>query len=259
MRVEPRSLAGGRPGSTRIAFRIARRMAGQSPGRSALIALLVAIPVLGMVGITTVSASNVAIPAEQVVLALGSTEARVQIVAAPHPKLTQDPLHQGNWGYSDEAGRVDAAQSIEPVPVTAASLFADGTRLLSIRSTPVVVETKDGLGSFPAVQGQPWDPAFAGKYDVTAGSAPTSDDEIMVTAAALDRLGAQIGSTAAFTAPQARSFTIVGTIQSASLDDSVVGFYGMPQSSTAYCPTMTTCSLSGTCPTPHSPGARSGS
>ncbi|WP_161499029.1 FtsX-like permease family protein [Cryobacterium aureum] len=203
-------------------------MAGQSRGRSALIALLVAIPVLGMVGITTVTASNVATPAERVVLELGSTEARVLIAAAPDPKFTQDPLNEGHWGYSDDAARADAAQSIEPTPVTTASLFPADTRLLSIRSTAVVVETKDGLGSFTAVQGQPWDPSFAGKWDVTAGSAPSTDHEIMVTAAALERLGAQIGSTATFAAPTAESFTISGTIRTASLDDAAVAFYGMP-------------------------------
>ena len=222
------SLAGKRSGGTLIAFRIARRMAGQSRGRSALIALLVAIPVLGMVGITTVTASNVATPAERVKLELGSTEARVRIVAAPGAKFTQDPLNDGHWGYRDEAARADAAQSIEPQPVTVASLFTADTRLLSIRSTAVVVETKDGLGSFPAVQGQPWDPSFVGKWDVTAGTRPTADDEIMVTAAALERLGAKIGSKAVITAPIAESFTIVGTIHTASLDDAAVSFYGMP-------------------------------
>ncbi|WP_104192751.1 FtsX-like permease family protein [Cryobacterium sp. Y82] len=228
MSFEPSSLAGGRPGSTRIAFRIARRMAGQSRGRSALIALLVAIPVLGMVGITTVTASNVATPAEHVALELGSTEARVVIAAAPDPQFTQDPINDRFSGHSDQVIRADAAQSIEPTPVTAASLFPAGTHLLSIRKTNVVAETKDGLGSFNAVQGQPWDPAFAGKYDVTSGSAPTNGGEIMVTAAALDRLGAQIGSTAVMTAPRAASFTIVGTIRYAYFDDSIVAFYGMP-------------------------------
>ncbi|WP_206751175.1 FtsX-like permease family protein [Cryobacterium serini] len=203
-------------------------MAGQSRGRSALIALLVAIPVVGMVGITTVTASNVATPAEHVVLELGSTEARVVIAAAPDPQFTQDPINDRFSGHSDQVIRADAAQSIEPTPVTAASLFPAGTHLLSIRKTNVVAETKDGLGSFNAVQGQPWEAAFAGKYDVTSGSAPTNDGEIMVTAAALDRLGAQIGSTAVMTAPRAASFTIVGTIRYAHFDDSIVAFYGMP-------------------------------
>ncbi|WP_233204726.1 FtsX-like permease family protein [Cryobacterium sp. Y62] len=203
-------------------------MAGQSPGRSALIALLVAIPVLGLVGITTVDASNVATPAERVVLELGSTEARVQIVSAPEPKLIQAPLNDGSWGTRDDIADADALQSIEPTPVAAASLFSKGTSMLSIRSTAVVAETKDGLGSFSAVQGQPWDPAFAGKWDVTAGSAPTNDEQIMVTAATLDRLGVKLGSTATFAAPVVASFTISGTIRSATLDDSVVAFYGLP-------------------------------
>lgn len=223
---ESSSLAGARSGSTRVAFRIARRMAGQSKGRSALIALLVAIPVLGLVGITTVSASNVATPAERAVLELGSTEGRVMIVAAPDPKLTQDPLNDSSWLYRDDAVNADATQSIEPTPVAAASLFPADTRLLPIRSTEVVAETKNGLGSFLAVQGQSWDPSFSGKWDVTGGSTPSNDSEIMVTAAALDRLGAQIGSQATFTAPTERSLTIVGTIRSANLEDTAVEFYG---------------------------------
>ncbi|TFC79164.1 FtsX-like permease family protein [Cryobacterium sp. TMS1-20-1] len=228
MSVEPSSLGGKRSGSTRIAFRIARRMALQSRGRSALIALLVAIPVAGLVGITTVDASNTASPAERVMLELGSTEARVMIVASPDPKFTQDPLNDRSWGPSDEAFNGEAAQSIEPEPVTAAALFPAGTRLLSIRQANIVAETKNGLGSFTAVQGQPWDASFAGKWDVTNGSAPANDGEIMVTAATLDRLGATVGSTAVITAPEPGEFTIVGTIRSASLDDAAVSFYGLP-------------------------------
>jgi len=218
---------GGRFGGTRIAFRIARRMAGQSPGRSALVVLLVAIPVLGMVGITTVVTSNEATPAERVVLELGSTEARLRIVSAPQTTLTQSPLNDANWNHSKD-GAITDGPSPESAPMTAASLFPASTRLLSIRSTAVVAETKDGLGSFPAVQGQPWDPAFAGKWNLTAGSVPTRDDEIMVTTATLDRLGTEIGSTATLTAPTAEAFTIVGTLSSASLDDTAVAFYGMP-------------------------------
>lgn len=219
------SLTGGRSGGMRIAFRIARRMAGQSRGRSALIALLVAIPVLGLVGITTVIASNEATPAERVSLELGATEARVSIVTMPTADFAQDPVDDRffTYGYAE-----DAAQTLNPTPVSAESLFPPDTRLLSIRSTDVVAETKDGLGSFPAVQGQPWDPAFAGKWDVTGGSAPTADDEIMVTAAALDRLGAGIGGTATLTAPNAESFRIVGTLRSSSLDDDAVAFFGLP-------------------------------
>ncbi|WP_166791838.1 ABC transporter permease [Cryobacterium frigoriphilum] len=219
------SLSGGRSGGTRIAFRIARRMAGQSRGRSALIALLVAIPVLGLVGITTVVASNEATPAERVSLELGATEARVSIVAVPTADFSQDPLDDRffRYGYAD-----NAVQSLNPTPVSAESLFAPDTRLLSIRSTDVVAQTKDGLGSFPAVQGQPWDPAFAGKWDVTAGTAPTAADEIMVTAATLERLGATIGGTATLTAPHAETYTIVGTIRSSSLDDDAVAFFGLP-------------------------------
>jgi len=218
----------GRFGGTRIAFRIARRMAGQSPGRSALVALLVAIPVLGMVGLTTVVASNEATPAEHAVLELGSTEARVRIVSAPNPELTQDPLNENSWGFLNDVVDPKAPQSFEPDPVTAASLFPSQPRLLSIRSAAVVAETKDGLGSFPAVQGQPWDPSFAGKWDVTSGATPVDDSEIMVTAAALDRLGAQLGSTAIFTAPVAQSLTIVGTIRDADLANKDVAFFGAP-------------------------------
>lgn len=194
-------------------------MAAQSAGRSVLVAILVAIPVLGMAGIATVEASNVGTPGERATLELGSTQARLRVLSAPDPSLTQDPQDETSWGVDldDEGASLnhsDTAASVAPE-----SFLPAGTRILTIRQTSVVAETAHGIGYFAALQGQPWDESFAGKWDVTAGTNPTTDSEIMVTAATLERFGVALGDSIRVTEPIAGTFRIVGTIRSAALDN----------------------------------------
>lgn len=225
---EALSLTGTRSGRTRLAFRIARRLAGQAPGRSTLVAVLIAIPVLGMAGIATVSASNVATPAEYATLQLGSTEARLRVVNAPDPAFSQDPLNELNNGLDPTVLDPKAVQSFSTVLAAPETYLPADTRVLTIKYTNLVAETADGIGSFDAVQGQPWDAAFEGKWSVTGGITPQTDSEIMVTEATLRRLGADIGSTVDVRSPQAATFRITGTLSSAQLDKNGEGFYGRP-------------------------------
>ncbi|TDW28587.1 FtsX-like permease family protein [Cryobacterium psychrophilum] len=214
--------------SARLAFRMARRMATQSPVRSLLVAVLVAIPVLGMAGIATVSASNIATPAEHATLQLGSTEARLRVMNAPDPAFSQDPLNELNNGLDATVVDPTAPQSFSTEPVAPDTYLPADTRVLTINYTSLVAETADGIGSFDAVQGQPWDEAFDGKWSVIGGTTPQTDHEIMVTEATLGRLGAHIGSTVDIRSPQVATFRIVGTLSSARLDNAGEGFYGRP-------------------------------
>ena len=194
-------------------------MAAQSRGRSVLIAVLIAIPVVGMSGVLTAEASTMATPAEAAQLELGRNQAELRMVAPPNTGVVQESIGFSNFGSSDDGTRA---------PVDPATFLPAGTRILSLLQTPVVARTATGIGFFPALEGEPWDRAFTDKYTVMGGRAPRTDDEIMVTPASLARLGIHLGGTAEITKPVARTVRVVGTLRSSAIDNDTVEFFGRP-------------------------------
>lgn len=208
-------------GAARPAFRLARRVVVQWPGRSILVAALIAVPILGVSGIDTVEASHSATPAEDVRLHLGQTQAMISVVSTPDNTLRQDPVDpQGGTSSSGDAPEAGATLR-DP-----ADLVAPGSHLLTTRYTSVVARTATGLGSFQAVEGQPYDPAFAGMYDLVEGHRPTKAGEIMVSPAGLARLGIEVGGTVRVTKPVSATFQVTGTLKDVATSNDDVVFYG---------------------------------
>lgn len=216
-------LRSSRRGGMRLAVHIAARDALQHRGRSILIVVLVALPIVALSGFATISTSNIATPAEQVRDAMGANQAELTVVGGPNPKLVQsalapDNLRDGIDSYVSDSGS-------DPVALPSAYLPA-GTRILTLRDVAVVAKTASGIGGLSAVQGEPWDRSFAGRFEVLSGHRPTTDSEIMATPAALTRLGAQVGSTVSVSQPRAEKFTIVGTMRDLTTPTSTQRLFG---------------------------------
>lgn len=205
----------------RIALTIARRTSIRARGRSILIAAMVALPIAGMAGAALVGSSMSPTVQERITTELGNTQARLQMVAAPSDSLAQSPSNPSywNWGGSDSPG--DSTPLKKP-----ASLFPAGTRILPIMSTTVSAKTATGVGTFNAIEGATWDPSFVGKTAVAEGRTPRADDEIMVTAATLPRLGAKVGDTVQINDPTPTTVTIVGVLDYLPAADSEQMFFG---------------------------------
>ncbi|RPE76569.1 MULTISPECIES: ABC transporter permease [unclassified Frondihabitans] len=212
------------------ASRMARRMLLRTPGRSILVMLLIAIPILGLTAIDTVEASREATPAETVRLKLGQAGTSMSIVSAPDPQLTQDPVDNQVTGSTDDTsdGSAGSAESSDSDLLTPSQILPAGTRTVSTRYADAIVETKTGLASLPAIQGEAWDPSLAGRYDLVDGRRPTAKNEIMVSPATLDRLGISPGGTATVTRPVKGAYTVVGTLRDAQLGTDGVQLYGTP-------------------------------
>jgi putative ABC transport system permease protein len=190
----------------RIALTIARRTSVRARGRSILIAAMVALPIAGMAGAALVATSMSPTAAERITTELGNTQAQLRIVSPPNSSLVQTPNGLTfNWGNTD--GSVSDEPTEQP-----ASLFAPGTRILPILETSVSATTATGIGTFTAFEGPSWDPSFAGKSVVTAGRTPQADNEVMVTAATLPRLGVKLGDTVELDAPDPVTVTVVGVL-----------------------------------------------
>lgn len=206
----------------RVALRIARRSSVRSPGRSALIVALIALPVVGMAAVTLIIPSTQPTTAERIRVNLGQTQAQVRVVSPPDDSLVQDPLSTG-WGQSGESTVTGDEQPRSPT-----SLFPAGTAMIPILDTSVTVKTRTGIAALGAVEGKAWDPAMAGRYNVIAGHTPGDDGDIMVTKSTLARLGIRLGGTAQIVSPVTRTVRVVGVIDDRTEPDSTQELFGMP-------------------------------
>lgn len=210
-----------RKASLRLALTIAARTSIRSLGRSALIVAMVALPVTGLVGIATVADSAYSPSAREVISTeLGNTEARLRPMLPANSGLRQSPGHP-DW-YEATSWSTDAEWS------SPRDVLPLGTRILPVSTTLVTAETATGIGRIDVREGEVWDPAFAGVYDIVDGRAPRSDREVMVTASLLTRLGAKVGDTAVLRGAPVSQVSIVGVLDDQTRADSQEWFFTRP-------------------------------
>lgn len=210
-----------RKASLRLALTIASRTSLRSLGRSALIVAMVALPVIGLVGIATVADSmyNPTVQ-ERITTELGSNEAMLRAAAGANAEIHQVPDHPDYYSaccWEDQGSLVSPRDAL---PV--------GTRILPITTTTVLAETAAGIGRIDVREGEVWATSFAGMYDVTEGRTPHSDREVMVTASLLQRLGAKVGDTVALREASISQVTIVGILDDRIQPDSQEWLFARP-------------------------------
>lgn len=202
-----------------VALRIARRSALTSWGRSLLIVVLIAVPIIGL------SAAAVLLPSTQSTLAerlqgnLGHAQAKLTVVGGPGDHLQQGV--EGGYDYVVADGESDQSR-VDPRTVLPA-----GTRVLAIGSGAATFRTPAGAASLQVVIGPSWDPSLdGGPYVLLSGRRPTSADEVLVSPATLTRLGAQVGGSIRMQQPEARTLTVVGTSRDRSEPTSTQTVFG---------------------------------
>ncbi|WP_156762209.1 ABC transporter permease [Microbacterium karelineae] len=205
----------------RIALKMAVRQSLRSWPSSLLIVLLIFLPMAGVAGAVTLATSIGPTPQQRVDAELGNADAWVQAVSMGEGMRQQldEPTSSYSTGPASDEG-------IPPADDVRAHIDAD--RLIEIAHGDAVVETDDGIASLPVTIGDAWDPLLDGRYTLLEGRAPASDDEILVSPRALERLGARIGDTLVATDPEA-SPTIVGTMSS-SLEPDAAAVVFAPES-----------------------------
>ena len=127
----------------------------------------------------------------------------------------QSPVVQDWWSTESEVSPSDAKELKDP----ARPASRPGTRILPLYRTTVTATTATGIAYIEAIEGPSWDPSLAGHFDVVDGRGPLTDQEIMVTASTLPRLGAKLGDTVELDAPAPQSVTIVGILDNQTQPD----------------------------------------
>ncbi|MFE9956842.1 FtsX-like permease family protein [Micromonospora sp. NPDC005299] len=174
-------------GSWRTALRIARREARRARRRTALVLVMIALPVLGL-SFAAVSYDMAELTrAERMDRELGAADAELRWIDV-NP-ITQDAWGEGSWPV--EGDPVARAH-----PVTADELRAllpAGTRLTRLRRwVPFDVRVDGKTVSFDARAVDLTDPLARPLATLREGRRPTRPDEIAMSPKALRRLGARL-------------------------------------------------------------------
>ncbi|MGY2701058.1 FtsX-like permease family protein [Nocardioides sp. HB32] len=197
----------GRVTSWRLALRIAAREALRARGRSVLVLVMIALPVLAVTAadvlIQTQSVSSV----EGLDRRLGSAAAQVVVPAEGRPMIQAFDPYDGNT--SD--GRKQ-----EPPAAADISAALGGARLVVERTGGVDVRTDKGYASADSVEVDLRDPVAAGLVDLTSGRLPQDAGEVVVNRALLDK-GYAVGDRLDIRGKGAPSPVIVGVAESPEL------------------------------------------
>jgi putative ABC transport system permease protein len=210
-----------RKASLRLALTIAARTSIRALGRSALIVAMVALPVIGLVGIAVVADSAYNPSAqERVTTELGGTEALLRVAVGAGAGMRQPPDKPDYYSACCWENQGDFVSPRDALPT--------GTRILPVTTTTVIATTATGIGRIDVREGEVWDPSFAGHYDVVEGRAPRSDREVMVTGSLLTRLGAKVGDSVALQEGPLSQVTIVGVLDDQTLPAAQEWFFARP-------------------------------
>ncbi|WP_127472787.1 FtsX-like permease family protein [Microbacterium sulfonylureivorans] len=203
-----------------VAARLARRQAWRAKGSSALVMLLVFLPVSAMAGGAIFWQSHVPTREQAATLELGRHEAWIEVVGGPDPSRWQAVDQAWEWGVDwDEAGM--PANPELPAPADPISVIPPGVTVHELRETgSIYVETATGTGRVGVTSGPVWDAAFAGRFVMLDGTAPREPDEAMVSPGLLARIGADLGDEIHLVDSD-RDFTVTGTMRRADTDSAV--------------------------------------
>ncbi|MFJ5233336.1 ABC transporter permease [Kitasatospora sp. NPDC088391] len=199
-------------------LRIARRDAWRAKGRSALVAAMIALPVLGATGIDVVHRSTQLAPAERADRLMGRADA---LIGAHDPGHT---LQQAVFPADGvvvlprrpaDGPTAEQKRAVETEPdVLLRELLPQGSTLTPARTGPVaVVGSKDGLASVDTFEADLAGQLWQGRIDLVSGRAPAAPHEAAVTAGFLDATGLRIGDSAVFRGLESTPFRLTGVVE----------------------------------------------
>lgn len=201
----------------RVDLRLARRQVRRTPGSSALVMLLVLIPVAGMVAAAVFWQSHQPTREQEVQLQLGQTASRIEIIGGADPSRTQavDSLWEYDVARDPDTGVPVNDEGEWPTGIDGV-VPADSVVYPVAEYTQVVAETPNGFGRVTASTGDVWADAFEGRYLLLDGARPTAaDGEATATPGMLERLGLGIGDDMVL--DDGSTYTLTGTMRRADM------------------------------------------
>lgn len=201
--------------SWRVSLKMARRDALRYKGRSALVIVMVALPVAMIVGGLAFAATTMRSLEERLPWMLGSSQAVIQSISTD--KVNQGVDGQSQWGYDETLS--EAERKAKPIPgFTEGGTVAERTAALSAIIPGTIVPVQAGDFRWVNGQRQPrgtaiyLDPTvdLGEKLRLTSGRWPTSKAEIVVTPAGIDHGMPSSGMVEVKAGSSSSTVTIVG-------------------------------------------------
>jgi putative ABC transport system permease protein len=209
----------------RPALRIARRDALRARGRSLLIVVMIALPVLAVVSLDVLGRTADVTTVEGLTRQMGHADALVSYYGDRSP-VDQSPT-MDSFGQGPPE---DGQQATLPTPTarTIADVLPSGTQVVELSEGDVVVRTKVGLARPGGFEIDLRQPIAQGLFKLTDGRLPATRDEVAVSARLAAR-GFEPGAT--MTLSEGRKVHVVGLVESATSRDPnlVVGLPGALQ------------------------------
>ena len=206
----------------RLPLRLAWREARRAPLRSALVLVMIALPVLAVTVADTVYSTSKLDGAQGVERRLGAAEVRVQLGSSSPVLQLPDPdrgsIQPGADGTEEPATLAQVRRVVGEVPV------------VEVRHDSLRFVTDAGVGDAEVLLTDLGSPLTAGLVELSAGRWPQTPHEVVVNAALVER-GPELGEDLAL--DDGSSVRIVGTAESAitSSRPMVVGPLGAVASS----------------------------
>lgn len=224
--VEPVAPAarGGRRAGWRVALRSARREVLRAKGRSALVLLLVMLPVVVISGLSTALHTTDISKIEALPRQLGTADASIGLRGAepgamPPERIVQCPDNTCTQSYPSP----DAAVA-QPSPIAAMkSVLGPDIRIVAFPSQGTDVEFGDLRFPSEIAEADLTDPTFRGMLTLVSGRAPDKPGEVAVSQAIAGR-GAGIGTRVDLS--RYGKATVVGIVESLRAKDDVIGAPG---------------------------------
>ncbi|GAB6899748.1 ABC transporter permease [Kineosporia succinea] len=205
----------------RVALRLARRDVWRNRGRSALVALMIALPVLGMSAVSVIARSDELDPQDHVRVALGE-KAQALVYYGDGEPISQrpdDPLDntavsrdEGELTRAEFLGRARRIVSDRDVLITddrhwgSRSIRRDG-RLIDARMRELDYDT----------------PGLGGLIEQREGRAPQADGEVVATGTLVRDSGVRVGDVLTYRPPGSGAdivLTVVGIVGGYDVADS---------------------------------------
>ncbi|MCW2793899.1 MAG: transporter permease, partial [Nocardioides sp.] len=197
----------------RLSLRLARRDALRARGRSILVLVMIALPVLAVTAADVVLQTQDVSSVESLDRRLGSASAAVtvekgidRVVQAPDP---------------DQGSSSDGSRSAAPPTAEEISGLLGGARLVEMRTGETSVVTTKGEAYTEGTELDLRDPVAEGLFRLTSGRLPDAAGEVVVNRALADK-GYAVGDHLDLADENADDPTIVGIAESTTIRDSPV-------------------------------------
>lgn len=165
--------------SWRLALRLARRDALRHRGRSILVLVMIALPVLAVTAADVVIATQDVSSVEGLERRMGSAEALLRV------EYDGQPLVQ-KFDPNDGGATVGRGGDLTPPTEAELSAALGGVPLVAMRNGQTRIRTQDGAATVEATEVDLRDPVTEGLFELTSGRWPVTAGEIVVNQALLD-------------------------------------------------------------------------